>query len=159
MILTALCMVGNTQFAEVIRDYTMTRLGLVQMIIGTTAVLQLVEGFVYFSIFRHIYRAERSVRPFLTEKSIKSRRKRNALTMMSQFYNYVMEQAFISSLLLISVNKVEPGIWLPILAQIEFATRNTVQALASSETRQELISLLRNIRRMCWFSRSNQVAP
>ena len=130
------------------------------MILGAIAVLQLVEGFVYFSIFRHIYRAERSVRPFLTENSIKSRRKRNALTMISQFYSYVMEQAFISTLLLMSFNKVEPGIWLPILAQIEFATRNTVQALASSETRQELISLLRNIRRMCcWFSRSNRVAP
>ena len=158
----AVCMGRNTQFVEVIRDYTSRTTswpGLAQMIFGATAVLQLVEGFVYFSIFRHIYRAERSVRPFLTERSIKSRRKRNALTMMSQFYNYVMEQAFISSLLLISVNKVELGIWLPILGQIEFATRNTVQALASSETRQELISLLRNIRQMCWFSRSNLVAP
>ena len=156
----AFCMGRNKQFAEVYRDYTRPRPGLVQMILGAIAVLQLVEGFVYFSIFRHIYRVERSVRPFLTERSIKSRRKRNALTMMSQFYSYVMEQAFISSLLLISVNKVENGMWLPILVQIEFATRNTVQALASSETRQELISLLRNIRQMCcWFSRSNRVVP
>ena len=130
------------------------------MILGITAILQLVEGFVYFSIFRHIYRTEKTVRPFLTEKSIKSRRKRNALTMISQFYIYVMEQAFISTLLLMSVKKIgHPGKLFPILVQTEFATRNTVQALASSETRQELISLLRNIRRMCWFSRSNQVAP
>ena len=154
----AICMGRNEQFVKVIRDYTKTRTGLFQMILGATASLQLAEGFIYFSIFRYIYRMEKTVWPLLTEKSIKCRRQHNALTMISQFYIYVMEQVFVSTWLLMTVNKVEPEIWMPILIQIEFTTRNTVQALASSETRQELISLLRNIKQMCWCSRPNRVA-
>ena len=123
----------------------------VLLILGVTAFLQQVEGFVYFAIFWKVYRHEKTIWPFLTEKSIKSRRKRNALTMMSQVYIYVMELVFISSMLMITANNFEPGIGFPILVQIEFAIRNTVQALASSETRGELVSLLRNIRRMCWL--------
>ena len=70
--------------------------------------------------------------------------------MISQVYIYMMEQACIIGFFLLVVTNKTPllGNWIPILVQLQFASRCTVQALASTETRQELISLLRNMKRI-----------
>ena len=103
--------------------------------------LQPIEGFIYCVIFWHVYRHEETVKPLLTEKSFRCRRKRNVLTMVCQFYIYVFKLAFTIGLLLI-VQATEPSwhqVWFGIFVQTEFAVRCTVQALASSEARKELI--------------------
>ena len=64
------------------------------------------------------------------------------MSMISQVYIYVIEQMLMIIIFMMTVSEVKPGIWLPIFAQFEFATRCTVQALASAETRQELIFLI-----------------
>ena len=147
----SMCLQRSRQFTKVLQSYIRSNTSawpVALTVLGVTAFLQHLKGFVYLVIFWIIYRHEKTVVPFLTERSIKSRRKRNALSMISQVYIYVMEQACLSGLFLISAtNKTHKiGYWGPILVQLLFASRCTVQALASAEPRQECITLLKKIK-------------
>ena len=134
-----MCLGRSEQFAEIMMDYTRSSwLGVLHMVLGTTTSLHCVEGIIYIYIFRNIYKQENTVRPLLSEKSFKTRRKRSALSMISQVYIYIIEQVLLIVSFLLTISKVKPGIWLATFMQFEFATRCTVQALASAETRQEL---------------------
>ena len=153
----AVCLGRSEQFAEIMMDYTRsTWLGPIYMVQGTTASLHCVEGIIYIYIFWYIYEQERTVRPMLSEKLFKIRRKRNALSMISQFYIYVIEQMLMFIIFMMTVSKVKPGIWLAIAVQFEFTTRCSVQALASAETRQEFIFLIGYIKRI---SKADKVGP
>ena len=139
-------------------DYTRSSwLGVLHMVQGTCTSLHCVEGIIYIYIFRYIYNQEKTVRPLLSKRSLKIRRKRNALSMISQVYIYVIEQSVIIVAFLLTISKVKPGMWLAIFAQFEFATRCTVQALASTETRQELVFLIGYKKRMSRFT--NKISP
>ena len=148
----AVCLGRSEQFAEIMMDYTRsTWVGAFHLVLATITSLNCVEGIIYIFIFRYIYQQEKTVRPLLSEISLKIRRKRNAVSMISQVYIYVIEQLWIIVAFLLTISKVKPGIWFAIFIQFEFATRCTVQALASAETRQELFFLIEYIKRIFMF--------
>ena len=150
----AVCLGRSEQFAEIMMDYTRsTWVGAFHLVLATITSLNCVEGIIYIFIFRYIYQQEKTVRPLLSEISLKIRRKRNAVSMISQVYIYVIEQLWIIVAFLLTISKVKPGIWFAIFIQFEFATRCTVQALASTETRQELVFLIGYIKQILKFGK------
>ena len=93
----------DEDFSEVLLSYTISNTGASHthwIVIGVSVFLQHVEGFIYFVIFLHVYRHEKTVVHLLTEKTLKYRRKQNVLTFNSMFYLYVMEQIYIYLFLL-----------------------------------------------------------
>ena len=148
----------DKDFSKVLKNYTgMWHVyGILRPMLGVTVFLQQMEGLIYFFIFLHIYKHEKTIKPFLTEKSLKGRRRRNALTLMSQVYYYVIEQAFITCVYLIAINEIDPH--LPtgtILLLLEFPIRCSVQAMASTETRQVLKTFLKNIKLTAGFEKQH----
>ena len=132
------------------------KLSLVQLVLGSPALMQQVEGVIYCVIFWDVYTTEKNISPFLLEKSVKNRRKRNVLNMISQFYTYIIEQLYIGVLVLIVswvTQSWQRWAWFNIFVQAEFAIRCTVQAVGNSETRQEFTCILKKIKQIIGFGR------
>ena len=149
----SVCSGTDKDFAEILMTYNMINDPTSiwpRNIVWTIGFLQPIEGSIYFFIFLHTYRHEKTVWPLLTEKSRQCRRKKNALTMICQFYMYVAEQAFIFGIIMVSKYATHSWrlIWFSTFVQAEFAVRCSVQAMACTETRQELTSLLNKVKQI-----------
>ena len=78
--------------------------------------------------------------------------------MICQFYMYIAEQAFIFGIIMVSKYLTVSWRWMGFntFVQAEFAVRCSVQAMACSETRQELTSLLIKVKQIGGSKRQKQ---
>lgn len=137
------CYGYDEEFTHVLTLYTNRKWPVHLVVFATAAVLQHMEGVIYFDIFLYIYKHDKTVSAFLIEKQVKRRRKRNALTMSSQIYGYLMEQFLIYALILIAFPPSKTEVMaIALLRHADFAIRCSLQALACCETRKELKSLI-----------------